>query len=420
MMLTLIFAGFLVFLMWAVMTTDPPPIAGVYRQPGKWYWLKYCAFFVLFHLRKWQNLRRKSVDGQDSGWGMRSRSSVEDMDRAQPLPKDQPLAVDAVYFNGADRHGTYLVMATARRHHGLVQTLLYLRIPGIGLLELPSFPDTSLYTQKELSYSAGGIEITPVKAMKHWKLSFSGKLRLVTSPDQNEGFTEEVHVSFALDWKAAGRYFDFDTDMHWRTICSAMAREKWTSHFFDQLKVAHQTHHEQFGNITGTVHIDTYGAHQLDLHGVRDHSYGNIRDWSDLHRYGIQYLHLADGTDVCMGMICMPRTLSRLPMGYVIKPDGSLHGMTSTDFELHKFGENGDAPKDWECNFTTDENTYNLKGHVIESPIFYIGENWEARIHERMCKFTVNGVPGWGISEWNYRNKTGKPDLYRRESPSKF
>ena len=46
---------------------------------------------------------------------------------------------------------------------------------------------------------------------------------------------------------------------------------------------------------------------------------------------------------------------------------------------------------------------YNLKCTVVDAPIFYMGCEWEARIHERMCTFTVNGVNGWGISEWDYR-----------------
>ena len=38
---------------------------------------------------------------------------------------------------------------------------------------------------------------------------------------------------------------------------------------------------------------------------------GNIRDWGHLHRYCIQYAHLADGTGLCVGLISMPLTLSR-------------------------------------------------------------------------------------------------------------
>jgi len=43
--------------------------------------------------------------------------------------------------------------------------------------------------------------------------------------------------------------------------------------------------------------------------------------------------------------------------------------------------------------------------HVLERPIFYMGQERESRIHERMCKFTVNGTRiGYGISEWCYRS----------------
>jgi len=42
---------------------------------------------------------------------------------------------------------------------------------------------------------------------------------------------------------------------------------------------------------------------------------------------------------------------------------------------------------------------------VLERPIFYMGQERESRIHERMCKFTVNGTRiGYGISEWCYRS----------------
>ena len=42
-------------------------------------------------------------------------------------------AVDAVYFNGGDAEGNYMVAATARRHDNLVQTTLLLRV-GDGVI----------------------------------------------------------------------------------------------------------------------------------------------------------------------------------------------------------------------------------------------------------------------------------------------
>ena len=46
---------------------------------------------------------------------------------------------------------------------------------------------------------------------------------------------------------------------------------------------------------------------------------------------------------------------------------------------------------------------YHVKQDVLDRPKFYMGHEWEARIHERMCRFEVNGVQGCGISEWDYR-----------------
>jgi len=45
-----------------------------------------------------------------------------------------------------------------------------------------------------------------------------------------------------------------------------------------------------------------------------------------------------------------------------------------------------------------------MEVHVLERPIFYMGDERESRIHERMCKYVVNGERvGYGISEWCYR-----------------
>jgi len=47
---------------------------------------------------------------------------------------------------------------------------------------------------------------------------------------------------------------------------------------------------------------------------------------------------------------------------------------------------------------------YCMEVHVLERPIFYMGDERESRIHERMCKYVVNGERvGYGISEWCYR-----------------
>ena len=43
-------------------------------------------------------------------------------------------AVDAVYFNGANKEGYFFVGATARRHEKLTQTLLFIRVTKLSYL----------------------------------------------------------------------------------------------------------------------------------------------------------------------------------------------------------------------------------------------------------------------------------------------
>ena len=36
-------------------------------------------------------------------------------------------------------------------------------------------------------------------------------------------------------------------------------------------------------------------SHSLDLHVMRDHTHGSVRDWRLMHRYGIQHFRTTDG-----------------------------------------------------------------------------------------------------------------------------
>lgn len=47
----------------------------------------------------------------------------------------------------------------------------------------------------------------------------------------------------------------------------------------------------------------------------------------------------------------------------------------------------------------------------------FFGWEWEGRVIERMCKFTVDGVEGWGVSEWHFKHSGGRPDELRRKDP---
>ena len=86
--LACIVALFVIFLA----RNDPLPIYGKYRQPGKWYTVKYWIFYmILRHRKRSTNNRPEAMIGKDAGYGTKSRSSENDMDCVQNLSFEHPL-----------------------------------------------------------------------------------------------------------------------------------------------------------------------------------------------------------------------------------------------------------------------------------------------------------------------------------------
>lgn len=53
----------------------------------------------------------------------------------------------------------------------------------------------------------------------------------------------------------------------------------------------------------------------------------------------------------------------------------------------------------------------------METQELHIGWEWEARIIERRCKFIIDGIEGYGISECMYRHTEGRPEEYSKTDP---
>ena len=48
------------------------------------------------------------------------------------------------------------------------------------------------------------------------------------------------------------------------------------------------------------------------------------------------------------------------------------------------------------------------------------GWEWESRVVERYGKCKVNGLNGWGVTEWADRNFTGRPAEIAALDPPRF
>ncbi|CAL4064911.1 unnamed protein product [Meganyctiphanes norvegica] len=381
-------------------------ILSVYTTTNILYWPKVAIFYCLVSLRRWRASKNAATSG--SGYGVKSRTTPEAMECPQTL-SDHPKAIDAVYFCSGSPEGIYLVAATARRPKGVINGVLFIRIPGVGLLELPRMPDTILFGNDE-EFSAEGLSLRCVKPMTEWQIKYTGPMKINGDPSTFH------NVELDAVWTSRHRYFDFDVDMDVGALSRSMAREPWTSQYFKNLQEAHQTHYEQFGGIEGQVNIDG-NTHKLTLDCMRDHSYGYKREWKLMHRYGLHMFTTEDGLQVNVGIVCQPATCSKLELGYVCK-NGEVIPVSHVNLELWQHGEGGIPPSDYAFSFVAGGQEYFVEVSVLESPEFHIGWEWETRVLERMASFRLNGQRGWGIAEWEYRYHGGRPQTYIENDPA--
>ncbi|XP_070544378.1 rifampicin phosphotransferase-like isoform X2 [Ptychodera flava] len=387
---------------------------GVYSQPGRWYGIKKTVFILIYLVRQLRNKRTAHLDSRDIdertiGYGQRSKNTIEEMECVQKLVPGKD-AMDSIYFNGFNEDGTGLVLRMARRHENKMEVWFLIHLPGIGSLQLPIHPDTMTTTSDDTKYSALGLTIEPVEAMRTWKITFNGMCRLGLKTDWKEDTSNEdlLHVKFSLLWKSYTSHFDFDTELHPFLLADGVAREKWSSDFFEKLKKTHQTHYEQWGQISGAIYVEGHEERQLLLRGMRDHTYG-IRGWDSFHRYAVQMGFLEDGSTFHVGVVSLPNTTSFLPIGYIYRPNGIKVKVSSLDMQLSELGENGTPPTEYTISFVADGEKYYQRCEVNTTEMLYCGTNWGGVVHERLCTFTLNGIKGWGVSEFEYRHTGGCP-----------
>ena len=268
---------FVVFLLLTLSHFKPPPILGVYQQGGPLSPLKQVLMFLLIKLNQ-RRAQHRAV-GHSRAWlGLAAEDDISEMEKPQRL-LSHSLACDAVWFGGGSRDGTYLVISGARRANNILESMVFLYLPGLGLLEHHQLPDTARPQSEAQSggWEGGGVSLTPVSPMQAWRLQFQGRLR---SRQTGALHSVKLDCQFLSDLP----YFDFDCDMSAWTVARAMAREPWSREYFARLKSSHQNHYEQFGNITGSLELD--GEHfSIAVEAMRDHTHGSIRDWRLLHRY---------------------------------------------------------------------------------------------------------------------------------------
>ncbi|KAK9695154.1 hypothetical protein QE152_g33049 [Popillia japonica] len=375
-----------------------PPIFNIYQRPTRTYWLKVAFMYVILKLRQIKNnIREERLRAE-------GKNKYVTLDGPQKLSSDEK-AVDAVFFNGANGKGDHFIIATARRKNRLIDGFVYLKLHDskLGLLESPKLPSTELYqTTEKQAFEAEGISISVVEPMKCWKIKYNGKMK--SRDDRVKMYDVTVEAEFTSDQPC----FNVDTDMDPLLTAKATALEPWSREYFQTLQKIHQTHYEQYGNIRGSAIINGV-QYPIDVNVLRDHSVGHKREWRNFHRYALHFINVENGDRLTVGVISTPISFSHFTMGFAYSAkERKVYPLSSCDLLLHQHGESGDPPLDYGFTVKAGSNTYVIKVHITDSPHFYISKDWEAKIYERLCRYTVNNLKGWGAVEWQYRNVRGK------------
>nr|CAH7724748.1 unnamed protein product [Callosobruchus chinensis] len=371
---------------------QPNKIFNVYSQPGRWFTLKYYVFlFVLI-------VRRLKYSFLDKSHFLKP----DQLDKLQPLSNHE-LACDAVFFHFVSQDGIYYCSGIERRQEGKCAGLIYLVLPEYGILCNEKMPSTVMDADPKSLFSmeyfgAEGISFTPLEPMKKWHVSYRGKMRQESNP-QNI-----VNVELDGTWHTDYPWVLFEVDSPAHVLATSFATEEWSKEYFERLKAVHQSHYEQMGYFSGKLNVNGK-IYELDhLDSFRDHSFGFKRDWSIMHRYIYHMLYLKDGTKISVGVISQPCTSSNLMVGYVAQNNKRVDMIDTCDLKLYQHGENGKLPTELCFTVTANKRIYEIQVKYLLQSVHFKGRNKEARMNEMFLECIVNGMPGRGISEWHYNN----------------
>ncbi|CAH1155844.1 unnamed protein product [Phaedon cochleariae] len=366
---------------------NPPPIFGVYQRRNGFYWFKVAIAYCLLSVKKFKSsLKRYHV--------------MNNLEQPQLIFHEQ--ATDTVYMSGSNSDGDHMTVRLESRKD-YVNAQLYLKInsSNFGVLEINANPSDTSWTKPGencFEFSAHGMKFIPLEPMKKWRFIYEGSMLEKGNP------SVEHYVKIDGIWTSKKPYFYFDSDMDPMLTSKCLAHEKFNKTQFENLKVLNETGSEQFGTMKLNVIIDEK-CYIIELDTIRSRNVENYKDWSRYYRCGFHYFATENGDCFSISEICRPIASSRFSFGHVYSAaDKKIYPIKDTSLKLYQYGGINAPPEDYAFTFSAGEKTYAVQVRVVDSSHFYVSNDKEAKVYERFSSFKLNGLKGWGTSQWQYRN----------------
>ena len=291
---------------------------------------------------------------------------------------------NSYYFSCHDAAGTSLLVRHAQRGPDSVEVWF-------------AYRDASgrAYINGRQLYPAGEAP-SAVKCIEpgaEWAFSFDGEAQELSAG-------QPVRAKLDAKFTASGDIFEFGHDVDACVMAEAIAREKWSRAFFEELQSNDQVHYEQPGRVKGTLEMDGEAV-SIDLPAMRDHSYGK-RDWNYMNRHFWLMALMEDGRQLNANMVSYP--VLKLATGYYL--DGAAvcveQAHIKGDVQPHT------VPQAFELTVgLADGRTLNAACRCEEVFTFPFADG-AYTIYEGVGSFEIEGVRGRGILEFGWNRDSAR------------
>ncbi|MHA1853130.1 MAG: DUF7064 domain-containing protein [Candidatus Heimdallarchaeaceae archaeon] len=301
------------------------------------------------------------------------------------LPDDAPEHWNnSYYFTGHEEDGSAFLIRLAFRGTGQVETWFSLLLPQKGIYNYEKHIDVPA---ADGSLSSGPISFELIEIGKKWKVSFNGKAR-----ELNTG--EPAAIQFEGHFISDLPLYDFSTDANPLSLAKALANEKWSKKFFEEIRKNKQTHYEQAGIFKGFVKIDDAKI-DLDMKALRDHSFGP-RDWDYMQRHVWLIGALDDGSYFNYSLVRYP-SVKNITAGFVIKKEKVFSIVDG--IKLDELYDGRTIPQDFNFWFVLEDGRrFQVKCSFEHSFSWNLNDVYQ--ITEGIASFELNDVKAKGIAEF--------------------
>lgn len=298
------------------------------------------------------------------------------------LPEDAPADFNnSYYFSGHSLEGESLFMRLGLRGDGACEVWFAYR------------KGQQFYSQPVELFAATAcpLQVECLEVGKTWKVTYEGKMAPVC------GAGSPLLARFEGIFTATAPMFDFFSDMNPGPMAQALAGEKWSRSFFEEVQKNNQVHYEQPGKLEGKLVLGSR-AIDIDLHAIHDHSFGK-RDWTYMNRHMWLLAVLGNGDTLNVSLVSYP-AVRQIMVGNLVQ-EGKSTCVLYTQLQ-------GDAICEGKGPDTLHLRCWLEGGHRLDvtvqrdAEVVYSFADGGYILREGLGAFTVNGRPGRGIVEFGF------------------